>query len=254
MRAFLIPFLILLAGAVTAADKRPVIAIDPGHGGRDPGAVTGDLHEADLMLLLARQVAEEIAAQGQVRAVLIREDDSFLGLQARISRARAAGAGALLSLHADALEEGGARGASLYTLSDEALAPASRLMPMRHGPDDLILGVDLSGKDDGVAIALMDLVRQDTAPRSAALARAITAAMETEGVPMNRRPLRHGSLAVLRAADMPSVLIEAGFLSDPEDRARLQTAEGRAAVARAIASGVARWVEEDASFREGMRR
>ncbi len=225
-------------------DGRFVVAIDPGHGGIDPGAERAGLNEADLMLALALELSEAVERAGMV-PVLTRTADVFVPLQERMTRARAGGADVLLSLHADALEEANAAGASVYTLTEEAVGHASERMVERHEGGDLIAGLDLRGQDDTVATALMDLARLDTAPRSERLAAVLAQSLGQAGVAVNGKPLRQANLAVLKAADFPSVLLEAGFLSDPSDRQRLSSPEGRATVIAGIVAALEAWGAEE---------
>ncbi|MBP1805959.1 N-acetylmuramoyl-L-alanine amidase family protein [Rubellimicrobium aerolatum] len=230
--------------AAPGGDGRFVVAVDPGHGGVDPGAERAGLREAALMLALGRELAEALERAGLV-AVLTREGDEFVSLQERITRARAAGADVLVSLHADALEGEGAAGASIYTLTAEAEGQASRRVVERHGGGDLLAGLDLSGQDDAVATALLDLARGETGPRSRALAVALERELARAGARMNGRPLREEPLAVLNAADFPSVLVETGFLSDEGDRARLATPQGRAPIVAGIAAALRAWAAQE---------
>ena len=193
------------------------------------------------MLTLARELAEAIDRTGDMRAVLTRDDDLFVPLDARISIARAAGATVFLSLHADALEVDEALGASVYSLSDAGQDGASARMAERHEQGDLLAGLDLSGHDDTVATILMDLARLETGPASDRLADSIVTGLGDAGAVLNSRPRRTGQLAVLTAADFSSVLIEVGFLSNADDRARLGRAEGRAAIVAGIVQAVQRW-------------
>ncbi|MGR3465375.1 N-acetylmuramoyl-L-alanine amidase [Limimaricola sp.] len=246
------------AGEVLPAPARPgagplVVAVDAGHGGVDPGAMRAGLVEADLMLQLARETAEAINRSGSMRAVLTRDSDDFVPLSERMTIARAAGAGLLLSLHADALEEDAASGGSVYTLSDAAQDAASGRMVERHQRGDLLAGLDLSHHDDGVATALMDLARLDTAPQSARLAEALVGALRQSGAHLNSRPRRSAPLAVLNAADFPSVLVEVGFLSNADDRARLTDPAGRARIVAGLVAGVQLWAAEEAA-RAPLRR
>lgn len=249
-----------LAGRAGALPPPPpddgefVVAIDPGHGGVDPGAMREGIIEAELMLVFARELAEAVNRSGTMRAVLTREADIFVPLAERMTIARAAGSDVLLSLHADALEGfDAATGASIYTLSQEAVDAASARMAERHGRGDLLAGLDLSGQDDTVATVLMDLARLETGPAAIRLADTLVAAMERAGAVMNSRPRREGPLAVLNAADFASVLVEVGFLSSAEDRARLTTAEGRAPIIRGIVDGLQLWAAEE-EVRRGLLR
>lgn len=232
----------------------PVIAIDPGHGGFDPGAEREGLSEADLMLALARELAEAIDRSGRARAVLTRDGDVFVPLQTRITLARRAGAVALVSLHADALEEDAARGAVLYTLTGAAEDQAAQRQIERHERDDLIAGVDLEGSDDRIAAALLELARHETGPGSERLAQALVAGLRDAGARLNRHPRRSAPLAVLEAADFASVLIETGFLSDDRDRAMLSSSTGRAVLVTGITQALLDWLEQEESLRALQRR
>lgn len=225
-------------------DDRFVVALDPGHGGVDPGAERGGAREADLMLALGLELQAALEAAG-VEAVLTRDGDRFVALSERITRARAEGADVLLSLHADALAADAAAGASVYVLAAGAGDAASRRMAERHGGGDLIAGLDLAGQGADVATALMEVARAETGPASVRLAEALVSAMREGGVAVNGRPLREGEFAVLAAADLPSVLLETGFLSDEADRARLTSPAGRASLAAAVASALVGWAEAE---------
>ncbi|KQI73101.1 N-acetylmuramoyl-L-alanine amidase [Loktanella sp. 5RATIMAR09] len=222
------------AAAALAASEDFLVVIDPGHGGIDPGAFQGGIKEADLMLILAAELAVMLNAQEGVHAVLTREDDTFVPLSARMTFARQVGADLFLSLHADALGDEDVRGASVYTLSSDGGDAAAQRIVERHERGDLLAGVDLNDAEDRVATALMDLARARTGPEGVRIADALAAAMQAQGVPMNSRPRREGQFVVLTAADYPGVLIEAGFLSNAQDRAFLATPEGRARITRAI--------------------
>ena len=224
-----------------------VVAIDAGHGGIDPGALRAGVREADVMLALAFDVAEAINRTGSMRAVLIRDADFFVPLEGRMTHARRVGADAFISLHADALEEGGAHGASVYTLAADAIDGASTRMAERHERGDLLAGLDLTGQDDRIAGVLMDLARLETGPSGVRLADALVRGMGRAGVSMNSRPRRAGKLAVLNAPDFASVLIEVGFLSSDVDRAALTSPDGRAAIAVGIAAGLTAWADAEAA-------
>lgn len=240
--------------AAPADDGVLRVAIDPGHGGIDPGATRDGVREADLMLALARDLAAAIARTDGLEAVLTREADVFVPLQTRMSRARAAGADVFVSLHADALAMGHAAGASVYRLNAEGQGAASARMAERHGRGDLLAGLDLSGQDDTVAKILLDLARAQTGPQSARLQSALIAGFARAGARLNSRPAREGRLAVLMSSDFPSVLIEAGFLSNDADRAALQNAEGRAPLVAGIVLGLRDWAQEEAALAPLMRQ
>jgi N-acetylmuramoyl-L-alanine amidase len=219
--------------------------LDPGHGGVDPGAVRGEVTEADLVLTFARELAEALQRTGRAEVTLTRQSDVFVPLPTRVTLARAAGADAFVSLHADALADGRARGATVYTLSERASDAASAALAEQHDRADLLRGIDLSASDDEVAGILMDLARTETAPRAGALAESLVAGIRAEGLRLHPRPRAEAGFTVLRAADIPSVLVEIGFMSDPTDLANLQDPDWRAAMQAALARGILDWAEAD---------
>jgi N-acetylmuramoyl-L-alanine amidase len=225
-----------------------VVVLDPGHGGIDPGAEREGQTEAALMLTFARELKDLFLRSGGVQIVLTRNDDVFVPLEERISIARAAGAHVLLSLHADALAEGEATGATLYTLAEDATDRAAEALAERHDRDDLLAGVDLTSADDLIAQVLMDMARTETMPRTDRLADALKGHIRDAGLAMHRHPRQAGAFSVLKAPDIPSVLIELGFLSSPRDFRRLTDAEWRARMAGAIHAAVTGWAAEDAAL------
>lgn len=233
------------AEPVVMASVLPVVAIDPGHGGIDPGAEAGELDEADLVLEFARRLQEALMQSGQFDVVLTREDDRFVSLDERLSRARAANAKMFLSIHADALDGADASGMVVYSLDPSAEGRATRRLTERHGDDELLSGVDLAGAGDDVAEALIDLSRRENAPRTEALSRALVGAFRASGLEVNSRPERSGDFAVLKAADVPSVLVELGFLSTEEDLARLTSDAWQREASQAIRDALMLWHDED---------
>ena len=141
-----------------------------------------------------------------------------------------------LSLHADALRDldGAASGITVYRLPDDAAGSADELLAMRHAASDLLKGVDLTGTGDDVALALLDIARRDTAPRTRALQKKLVEAFRSSGLDVNSRPERQAAFSVLKSAEIPSVLIELGFLSSDRDRERLATADWQDAAATAV--------------------
>jgi N-acetylmuramoyl-L-alanine amidase len=166
--------------------------------------------------------------------VMTREEDVFVPLETRSSIARAAGAHVFISLHADALEEGQAVGATIYTLSDDASDEAAQALAERHDRDDLLAGIDLSAQDDLVATVLMDMARTETAPRIDRLALALELAIKAANLKMHRHPRQQAGFSVLKSPDIPSVLIELGFLSSDRDLARLRDPDWRGAMAATL--------------------
>lgn len=223
-----------------------VVVLDPGHGGIDPGAEAGGLHEAGLVLTFARELREVLRREG-LNVVMTRDDDVFVPLETRISIARAAGAGVFLALHADALAEGEAVGATVYTLADEASDAAAATLAERHDRDDLLAGVDLTRQDDLVAEVLMDMARTETAPRTARLADALVSAIKDTGIRMHRQPHQEAGFSVLKSPDIPSVLLELGFLSSARDLARLTDPDWRLKMEGAVAGALKSWAADDAA-------
>lgn len=228
-------------------DGRVMVVIDPGHGGVDPGAVRGAHTEADLVLTFSRELRDALRRTGLVDVVLTREADVFVPLPARVTTARAVGADLFISVHADALAEGRARGATVYTLSDTASDAAAAALAEQHDRADLLQGIDLHGADDVVAGVLMDLARIDTAPRSTAFAAALVDSIGAADLRLHRRPMGEAGFTVLRAADIPSVLLEIGFISDEADLRNILDPAWRAAMQAAIIAAIIEWAEADAA-------
>lgn len=233
--------------------NRLTVVLDPGHGGIDPGAETSGITEAELMLTFARELQEVLRRAGGFEVALTRDGDYFVSLEARVARAREAGADLFISLHADALAEGEARGSAIYTLSDDASDAASAALAERHDRDDLLAGVDLSRSDDRVANVLMSLARLQNAPRSEALARHMLEGIENAVGRVHKRPLRSAGFSVLKAADIPSVLLELGFLSTEADLRNLSDPIWRQGMAAGIRDGLLAWRDEDIAL-EPLRR
>jgi len=185
---------------------------------------------------------------------MTRDDDIFVPLEMRVSIARMAGADVFISLHADALAEGRARGATIYTLSEIASDVASEKLAERHDRGDLLAGVDLTEHDDRIARVLMELARNETQPRSDRLADALVAGLHDTIGPLYKRPRLEASFSVLKAADIPSVLIELGFLSSETDRENLTSEDWRAAAALGIRDALLAWAAADAAEAELLRQ
>ena len=225
-----------------------VVVLDPGHGGIDPGAESDGQREADLVLTFAREFKEALLRSGEFLVILTRDEDVFVPLEARISVARASGANVLISLHADALAEGDAMGATLYTLSEEATDVATKALAERHDRDDLLAGIDLTEQDDLIAHVLMDMARSQTAPRVDRLAEALKTAIKADGLRMHRKPIQSGGFSVLKSPDIPSVLVELGFLSSVQDLARLTDPVWRGRMIAALSAGLSSWADTEAAI------
>ncbi|MGB7374503.1 N-acetylmuramoyl-L-alanine amidase family protein [Pontixanthobacter sp.] len=217
---------------------RPLVVIDAGHGGKDPGASGGGRREKDIVLGLAIALRDELLEQGGVRVALTRDDDRFLILEERPAIARRLDADLFISIHADSAGEiSGVRGASIYTLSDEASSEAAARFAARENAADGVNGAVLSGKSEDVSTILVELSQRKVQENSAEFARLIT--REGRGVlrfhPQQRRA---AELAVLRAPDVPAVLYESGYITNPQDAARLASEEGQAEFADVIARAI----------------
>lgn len=226
-------------------DQDILVVLDAGHGGLDPGAMSGTLKEADLMLLLVRDVREAILRFDGMSVALTRDADHFVSLEERVSMAYDLGADVFISLHADAVTEGVARGVTVYSLSDNATDQASALLAARHDRDELLSGVDLSDADDEIANILIDIARTENAPKIKRLATELIKGFKSQSVGVNSRPHRRAGFSVLKAADIPSVLIEAGFMSTGNDLKNLQNSEWRQKFAAGLAQGIVTWVQAE---------
>lgn len=232
-----------------ADDSRPLIVIDPGHGGHDPGASRAGMSEKALVLGLATVLRDELVRQGGIRVALTREEDRFLVLGERYAIARALDADLFLSLHADSSgATGGVTGASIYTLSDEASSQAAARFAARENRADSVNGVRLAEHSDAVGAILVDLSQRRTQGDSAEFARLI---LREGGGTLRFHPqaLRSAALAVLRAPDVPGVLYEAGFISDREEAARMASPEGRAEFAAVLARAIRIYFARQAAAR-----
>lgn len=229
------------------------VALDPGHGGIDPGARADGLVEASLMLTMAEEIAAELRGRG-AEVTLTRADDRFLPLERRMTAARAAGSDLLISLHADALPEGEAAGAAVYVWNPEADDRATRELALRHDRDDLLAGLDLAATDDEIARTLMDIARLDTQPRSENMAAFLVSAFALGRIAIHKRPVKGAAFSVLKSPDIPSVLIETGFLTHPIDRANLADPQWRSRLAQAIARAVLAWAADEEARAPLLRR
>lgn len=222
----------------TADDSAPLVVIDAGHGGRDPGASGEGASEKDITLALALKLLDELVAQGDVRVALTRENDRFLALGERPDIARRLGADLFISIHADSAGEKVAMsGASIYTLSSEASSEAAARFARRENDADRLNGVSIDGQSPEVSAILIDLSQRRAQEQATTLVDLIL--REGEGqydfVPDMRRA---ADLVVLRAPDMPSILFESGFVSNREDAARLMSEQGRSKFARMMARAI----------------
>ena len=218
-----------------------VVVLDPGHGGRDPGAEAGGYRESSLMLELAEAVKESLIRNTDFKVVLTRSEDKFLSLEDRITIASQSDANLFISLHADAVIEGEASGTTVYLLSDKATDKMSAQLASRHDRSEILRGVDLSGLDSQVASVLLDMARQETKPRSEAVASFILKVFKEEITELSSQPLRYAAFSVLKSPDIPSILIEAGFMSTSSDLQNLTTKKWRREFADSLTEAISRW-------------
>lgn len=230
------------------------IVLDPGHGGIDPGAEKEGAIEKHLMLSFARELKEVLIRSGGFDVVLTREDDSFVSLERRVAIAHQVEGDVLISLHADAVTEGQATGVTAYVLSESASDKASEALAERHDRSDILSGVDLHGTDDIVADVLIDLARQETQPRAMLLSEALILGISEYDLRVNSRPIRSAGFSVLKSPDIPSVLLELGFLSSPKDLENLTNAEWRNDLAQGITDALKAWSIADAAAAELVRQ
>lgn len=218
--------------------SRPLVVIDAGHGGKDPGASVEGYREKDIALGLTLALRDRLVEGGGIRVALTREDDRFLVLEERPEIARRMSADLFLSIHADAEGDGSeASGASIYTLSAKASGQAAARFAERENSADRVNGVRIEGQSEQVSAILVELSQRRVQEESAEFASLIL--REGEGtLTFHPRPRRSAALAVLRAPDVPAVLYESGFITNPEDAERLATPEGQARFAEVMARAI----------------
>lgn len=224
--------------AVQGPAGRPLVVLDPGHGGHDPEAISpyGGLEEKTLTLTVARRIRDALLASGRVRVALTRDRDRFLVLRERTAIARHLKADLFISIHADSADRT-AIGASIYTLSDTASDAEAQALAARENKADILNGINLAGRAGAITSILIDLAQRETMAISAAFA----ALLRREGtglLPFRANGLRMAGLAVLKAPDLPAILFELGYLSNAQDLARIKSASGQAAIARAVRRAV----------------
>ncbi|MDP3377227.1 MAG: N-acetylmuramoyl-L-alanine amidase [Brevundimonas sp.] len=216
-------------------DHRPLIVIDPGHGGRDPGASGQHGRESAVTLAAGLALKAELERTGRYRVLMTRSTDVYVGLPRRVEIAREAGADLFISLHADAGADPATRGASVYTLSEQG---AGRAVREFTGREDWHRDLHLPGQDPSVDRILLDMTQRSTQNRSALFARSLLGEIERTGHPMLRRSHRDAGLAVLLAPDVPAVLLEMGFVTNPEDERILMDERRRRELMRGVVRGI----------------
>ena len=223
-----------------ANPTRPlVVAIDAGHGGQDPGAIGAKgTREKDVTLAIARRLAALVAQEPGMRPVMIRDSDIFVPLRGRILKARKHEADIFVSIHADAFDSRGARGSSVFTLSERgASSEAAKWLADRENSADLVGGVDLGEGDDVLANVLLSMSQNATIEHSSEAAKAVLANLSKLGV-THKGEVQKAGFAVLKSPDIPSVLVETAFISNPDEEARLTNPANQQRLAQAILGGI----------------
>lgn len=218
--------------------SRPLVVIDAGHGGHDPGA-SGQRGEKEkaVTLALALSLREALLADGRVRVALTRDGDRFLALEERSGIARRLKADLFVSIHADASESPDATGATVYTLSDRGSDAVADAVAKRENKADTVNGVELGGKSDAVTAILVSLSQREMRERSKAFAALVL--REGQGkVRFHTDPEREAAFVVLKSLDLPSALIEAGYISSPDDAGALANSDWRKGFAASVASAI----------------
>jgi N-acetylmuramoyl-L-alanine amidase len=223
-------------------DRLIVVAIDPGHGGEDPGASgPSGLHEKDVVLAIAMLLRDRLNNVPNMRAMLTRDADFFVPLHERVKKARRVQADLFVSVHADAFLNPEARGASVFALSQGgASSSAARWMANRENAADLVGGVNIQAKDESVLRTLLDMSTTAQIKDSLKLGGEVLGQIAKVGK-LHKGSVEQASFAVLKAPDIPSILVESAFISNPGEEAKLRDPEYRAQLVEALATGIQRY-------------
>ena len=222
-----------------SVDQRPVVVIDPGHGGIDNGTQSGGESEKNLVLAFGLALRDRLTKGGKYRIVMTRDDDTFIPLNDRVKVAHGVSAALFVSIHADALPlgEGDAQGATIYTLSDKASDAEAERLAEAENRADAIAGVNLTEEPNEVADILIDLTRRETRTFSNRFAHLLMDEMKS-AARMHKHPLKSAGFRVLKAPDVPSVLVELGYVSNKSDREHLASASWRSHAVVAMAQAI----------------
>lgn len=224
-----------------APPPRPLVMLDPGHGGKDPGAVGfSGTYEKHVAEAAAAELERQLLATGRYRVAMTRTSDRFIPLEGRVEMAQTHKAALFISMHADALHDGSVRGASVYTLSGAASDSQTALIAQSENSADLFGGPHVHATSPEVQQILASLISEETRRGSAHMANAVVSSFHSR-ITLLTHPYRHAAFVVLKAADIPSVLVEMGFMSNRMDEAALRQAGHRAMVAGAMRDAVDRY-------------
>jgi N-acetylmuramoyl-L-alanine amidase len=228
------------APQANSSDPRPLVVLDPGHGGIDNGTkATGGELEKDIVLDFATRLRQRIEKSGKYRVLMTRSDDTFIPLADRVKIARGAGAALFVSIHADWLshKEGDAQGATVYTLSETATDPAAARLAEEENRADVIAGVDLKSEPDDVAGILIDLAQRETKTFSVQFAHKLISELK-DVTRLHKEPVKSAGFRVLRSPDVPSVLVELGYVSNKQDLQSLMSDAWRDHTADSMAKAI----------------
>ncbi len=235
-------------GSITPAAQPPaphkmVIALDPGHGGMDPGASSHDgMKEKEVVLAFAMSLKQALLATGRYEVVMTRDDDHFLKLEDRAKIAHDHKAELFIAIHADTLDDASVRGTTLYTVSDKASDAVADALAQKENRADIIAGLDLGKQREEVANALIALTQRESKSQSTIFARKAVAEIKPV-TQLTSQPIRSAAFVVLKAPDVPSILMELGYLSNKQDRAMLASEDWRKGMAQAMARAVDHYFE-----------
>ncbi|MFB9354665.1 N-acetylmuramoyl-L-alanine amidase [Sneathiella chinensis] len=220
-------------------NQKHTIVVDAGHGGIDPGAIgKSGVHEKKLTLAVAQRLARILKSRGDYNVVMTRDDDTFLSLKERVNVARNVKADLFISVHADSIGRADVRGSTVYTLSETASDKEAEALASSHNKSDIIAGVDLDEQDDTVQGILIDLAQRETMNFSVKFAKYLIPEIAQSGMKLGSRSHRFAGFRVLKAPDVPSVLVELGYLSNRQDEKILKSDNGQEKLARSIAAAV----------------
>jgi len=228
--------------SASVASRRITIAIDPGHGGEDPGAIgRRGTYEKNVTLAIARRLKSILDAEPGMRAMLTRDDDYFVPLRARVQKARRVQADLFISIHADAFREANARGSSVFALSEHgATSAAARWLAQKENASDLIGGVNLDARDPVLARTLLDLSQTAQINDSLKVGRQVLQGIATQNT-LHKATVEQAGFAVLKAPDIPSILVETAFISNPDEERMLRDERHQQRFAEAIATGIRKY-------------
>ena len=224
--------------------EKPLIVIDPGHGGQDPGSHSRNkIYEKNIVLALSKELKKQLLSTGKYRVIMTRETDVYIRLKDRVKFARDNNADLFVSIHADSIHKPNVRGTSVYTISKKASDAQTAKLAEKENQSDIMAGLDLSIDDEQVAFILGDFLMNDTMNQSKFFANTLVSKLQHSGIQTLQNPHRYAGFAVLKAPDIPSVLVEAGFMSNTQEANLLNQSHHRSKIASAIVKGINTYFE-----------